>query len=80
MVGRRYRGQQQNGHEAVVKLLLENGVELETKDDRLAAHRCHRLQRADTRRLSSCCSRRVPSSSLKTKYGRTPLSRLQERT
>ena len=32
MVGRRYRGLPASGHEAVVKLLVEKGAELDSKD------------------------------------------------
>src|SRR5436190_933809 len=33
MARRRYRGLRRGGHEAVVKLLLEKGADLESKDD-----------------------------------------------
>jgi hypothetical protein len=36
--------------------------------------RCRGLQRTGTRRSSSCCSRRAPSWSQKTRSGQTPLS------
>ena len=39
----------ESGHEAVVKLLLENGAELETKDELMVGRRCHGLQRTGTR-------------------------------
>ena len=38
-----------NGHEAVVKLLLEKGAELETKEI-MVGRRCHGLQGTGTRR------------------------------
>ena len=40
----------ENGHEAVVKLLLEKGAELESKDNVLVGRRCRGLQRTGTRR------------------------------
>ena len=40
----------ENGHEAVVKLLLEKGAQLESKDEEYVGRRCRMLQRAGTRR------------------------------
>ena len=40
----------ENGHEAVVKLLLEKGAELESKDTSMVGRRCRGLQRTGTRR------------------------------
>jgi ankyrin repeat protein len=39
-----------NGHEAVVKLLLEKGAELESKKTKVVRRRCRGLQRMGTRR------------------------------
>ena len=54
MVGRRCCGLQRSGHEAVVKLLLEKGAELEAKDETngqtMVGRRCYGLQRRGTRR------------------------------
>ena len=40
----------EKGHEAVVKLLLEKGAELESKDKTMVGRRCRGLQRMGTRR------------------------------
>ena len=39
-----------NGHEAVVKLLLEKGAELEAKESTVVGRRCRGRQRTGTRR------------------------------
>jgi ankyrin repeat protein len=48
----------EKGHEAVVKLLLEKGADVDPQTS-VAGRRCHWVQRRDTRRWSSCCSRRA---------------------
>ena len=51
MARRRCRGQQRTGHEAVVKLLLEKGADVESKDLTMVGRRSRGLQRRDMRRL-----------------------------
>ncbi len=53
-----------NGHGAVVKLLLEKGA-AESKDDKGGRTPLWWAVEKGTRRLSSCCSKRVPMSSQK---------------
>jgi ankyrin repeat protein len=43
-----------NGHEAVVKLLVEKGAELESKDDEFGRRRCRGLQRTGTGQWCGC--------------------------
>ena len=66
----------ENGHEAVVKLLLATGRRRPgLQGQTTVGRRCRGRQRTGTRRWSSCCSRQDgvdPDS--KDSYGRTPLS------
>ena len=53
----------ENGHEAVVKLLLDKeGVDPDSKDSTTVGRRCRGPQRTGTRRWSSCCSTRRAST------------------
>ena len=56
----------ENGHEAVVELLLEKAPALSRKTKTPTGHRCRRQQGTATKRWSSYFSRKAPISSRKT--------------
>ena len=75
MVRRRCRGLQRTGHEAVVKLLLEKGADVESKDRCMAGRRCRGLRENGHEAVVKLLLEKGADVESKDQtYGQTPLS------